>query len=58
LSEGQDNFHKAKSTVILLLVVSIDREGVTIFDATVPGFRLNPDTASEMAEEVKNLVTD
>jgi len=34
-----------------------EREGVTIFDATVPGFRLNPDTATEMAEEVKNLVT-
>jgi hypothetical protein len=35
-----------------------DRDGVTIFDATVPGFRLNPDTAAEMAEEVKNLTAD
>jgi hypothetical protein len=34
----------------------IDRECINLLDATVPGFRLSPETVDKMAEDVKDLV--
>jgi hypothetical protein len=34
----------------------IDREGVNLLDATVPGYRLSPDTVGKMADDIKDLV--
>jgi hypothetical protein len=40
------------------IIDQIGRDGLAISDATVPGFRLTPDSAKEMAEEVKHLMED
>ncbi len=34
----------------------IDREGVNLLDATIPGYRLSPETAGKMAEDIRDLV--
>ncbi len=34
----------------------IDREGVNLLDATIPGYRLSPETVGKMAEDIKDLV--
>ncbi len=34
----------------------IDRDGINLLDATIPGFRLSPETVDKMAEDIKGLV--
>jgi hypothetical protein len=34
----------------------IDREGVNLLDATIPGYRLSPDTVGKMADDIRDLV--
>jgi hypothetical protein len=35
---------------------SIDRDSINLLDATVPGFRINPNNVAKMASEVRDLV--
>ncbi len=34
----------------------IDREGVNLLDATIPGYRLSPDSVGKMANDIRDLV--
>jgi hypothetical protein len=35
---------------------AIDRGGLNLLDATIPGYRLSPETVDKLAEDIKDLV--